>query len=349
LFTKEISLMQRKLFLLVLLLSLSGLSVFAQNDAIASGLNNPRHISFGPDGTLYIAEAGSGGDIDVEGPYGPVVMGLTAQVSAVSPDGEQSVIVPELVSMDNGFGSIEGVTAVYASEDALWLVLGMGPQPAPEGTTVEAIVSLDPASMEASQVIDVRAFEEENNPDEAAELVSNPIDLAVAPDGTLLILDASGNSLLSWTEADGLQLVNVWVPVPNEAQAVPTALEVDTDGNVYVGFLSGYPFDAGAARIEMWTNGELAQTYDGLTLVTDIHLTDDGTLYAVQMAEGFGDQGYIAESGSVVTVSDAGVEVVAEGLNYPYGIAEAPDGTLVVTVNSAFSEPDAGQVIALEM
>jgi len=40
---------------------------------------------------------------------------------------------------------------------------------------------------------------------------------------------------------------------------------------------------------------------------------------------------------------------VAEGLNYPFGIAESPDGTLVVTVNSAFSEPDTGAVIALEM
>ncbi len=339
----------RGLLVLVLLLSLSGLSVLAQDDAIASGLNNPRHISYGPDGTLYIAEAGSGGDLEAEGPYGPVVMGLTAQLTAVSPDGEQSVLIPELVSMDNGFGSIEGITAAYATSDALWLVLGMGPRPAPDGTNVEAVVALDAESMEASQVIDLRAFEEENNPDEAAEVVSNPIDMAVAPDGTLLLLDASANALLSWTEADGLQLVTAWPPEPNQPQAVPTALEVDVDGNIYIGFLSGYPFTAGSARIEVWTDGELARTYEGLTLVTDIHLTENGTLYAVQMAEGFGDQGYVPESGSVVIVSEEGIEPVAEGLNYPYGIAASPDGTLVVTVNSAFSEPDSGMVVPLDV
>jgi sugar lactone lactonase YvrE len=348
---KEFFLMARKLFALLLLLIfiLSGLPALAQDNAIATGLNNPRHISYGPDGTLYIAEAGTGGDEDAEGPYGPVTIGLTSQVTAVSPEGEQSVVVPELVSMDNGFGQIEGTTAAYATEDALWLVLGMGPHPAPEGKNVESIVTLDPASMEASQVIDLRAFEEANNPDEAAESVSNPIDLAVAPDGTLLLLDASANALLSWTEADGLKLVAVWQPEPDQAQAVPTGLEVDVDGNVYISFLSGYPFTPGSARIEVWTDGALAQTYEGLTLVTDLHVAEDGTIYAVQMAEGFGDQGYIAESGSVVTVSDEGITPVVEGLNYPYGIAESPDGTLVVTVNSAFSEPDSGMVIPLEM
>jgi hypothetical protein len=51
----------------------------------------------------------------------------------------------------------------------------------------------------------------------------------------------------------------------------------------------------------------------------------------------------------VVTVSDDGIETVAEGLNYPYGIARSPDGVLVVTVNSAFSDPDSGMVVPLEM
>ena len=40
--------------------------------AVATGLNNPRHISFSSDGTLYIAEAGQGGDMEAQGPFGPV-------------------------------------------------------------------------------------------------------------------------------------------------------------------------------------------------------------------------------------------------------------------------------------
>src|SRR5688572_3069977 len=113
--------MVRKVLLLVLLISLVSSFALAQEPAstpepssgdtaapaddaaaIASGLNNPRHITFAADGTLYIAEAGTGGDVDAEGPFGPVKAGETAQISAVSPDGEQSVPLPGLISMDNG-------------------------------------------------------------------------------------------------------------------------------------------------------------------------------------------------------------------------------------------------------
>ncbi len=39
----------------------SGITVTRQ--VIASGFSNPRHLTFGPDGFLYVSEAGSGGTI----------------------------------------------------------------------------------------------------------------------------------------------------------------------------------------------------------------------------------------------------------------------------------------------
>ena len=336
------------LLLTLILLSLSAIA-FAQDEPVASGLNNPRHINFGSDGTLYIAEAGQGGDQAVQGPFGEVLAGLTARLSAVSPEGEQSIVVSGLVSMDAGFGQIEGLMSSYVTDTSYWLVLGMGTQePLVEGANVEAVVELDRETQEVLQVIDLRAFEASNNPDEQQEVVSNPSDIAVAEDGTLYITDASANALFSWTADDGLTLLASWVPASGEAQAVPTSLALGADGTIYVGFLSGFPFAPGSARIDAYSpEGELVETYEGLTLVTDILLTADGTLYAVEMASGFGDTGYIAESGRVVSVTADGVAVVAEGLNYPYGLAQDADGNLYVTVNSAFVEPDSGQVIAL--
>jgi hypothetical protein len=332
------------LFLIVLVAS----SLVAQDDAIATGLNNPRHLFIGSDGTLYIAEAGTGGDQDAEGPYGAVKLGTSGQFSVVNADGQQSVIVPELLSMDAGFGQIEGPTSLYVTDDSYWLVLGMGPKEVPTDKYAEAVVQVDRETLSVDQVIDLGAYERENNPDGAPEIVANPIDIDVADDGTVYIADASANTLFSWTEEAGLLPFAIWQPEEGVPQPVPTAIEIGPDGSLYVSFLSGFPFPPGGARVEQWSpEGELLQTYEGLTLVTDVLVTEDGTVYAVELASGFGDAGYIPDSGRVISVTD--MAVLADGLNFPYGLAQDAEGTLWVTVNSAFSEPDSGMVVPVTM
>jgi hypothetical protein len=340
--------MLRKMLLSLAVAGLLTGAALAQDDVV-TGLNNPRNLFLADDGTLYIAEAGSGGDEEVTGPFGPATAGLTAQISAVSPDGETTVVVPELISMDAGFGQIEGPTAVYVTEDSYWVALGLGPSESSfDGKLVEALVQIDIESGDVLQWADLSTFEDENNPDGAEELVSNPADIAVAEDGTVYIADASANSVLTWTEADGLSLFAAWPGDDESAQAVPTAVAVGPDGAVYVGFLSGFPFESGSARIEVYSpEGELQETFEGLTLVTDVLVTDAGDVYAVEMASGFGDTGYNPDSGRIVSVSADGIEAVAEGLNIPYGFVQDAEGNFLVTVDSAFGGPDSGRVISV--
>jgi hypothetical protein len=281
-----------------------------------------------------------GGDTEAQGPFGPVLTGTTSQVVAVGSDGAVTTVFLGFNSTQD-FGDYVGVQGVMVDDETIWLVLGDGPSGFPFN---HAVVGLGKASGRVHTYIDLYSFEADQNPD-GEDIASNPSDIAADDAGTLYIIDTSGNSLLTWTGEDGLQLFHVWEELP-----VPTSVVLDGDGNIYVGFLTAFPFPAGDATIEKWSPaGELLETYEGLTGVTDVQVGEDGTIYAVQIADGYGDNGWNPNSGSVVTVSADGITPVAEELPYPYAMAFAPDGSIAVSVNSSFSPEGSGQVISVGM
>lgn len=329
------------------------LPVFGQTglETVASGLDNPRLMSYGSDGTLYIAEAGTGGTSEATDLTGnPVTYGITAGVVAVPADGSgQTVVVENLPSIE-AFNNVVGVNAVWADDhddddatnDTFALVIG-GPADI-EGLPTRGVQFLD-SNFAPQRFLDIGAFEDATNPDED-DVASNPIDIAFWADtetgtSTYYILDASGNALYTVVGDAEPTLFHVWDDLP-----VPSAVAVGPEGDIYVGFLSAFPFATGSARIERWSaEGELVETYSNLTGVTDVHVDDNGNVYAVEFASGFGDNGWLPDSGRVVTVTSDTVTPLLEGLNFPYGLAQAPDGSWVVSINSAFVEPGMGAVV----
>jgi sugar lactone lactonase YvrE len=311
-------------------------------NAIVSGLNFPRGIAYDEDGTLYVAEAGAGGEatiIEIEGMA--INGGISSQVTTVAPDGTQGVAVGSLVSaFVPAEGAGLGVQRAIPSGDSLWLVLSDH-----QNLTVfsDAIVEIDMATLRVKNYIDLFAYEAENNPDGTEEIYSNPSDIAWGEDGTLFIIDTGANALYSWTEDDGLQLVHAW-----EDLSVPVAIEMGSNGDIYVGFL-GAGIAPEAAKVEHWSadGSELIETFGGMTAVTDILIDEDDTIYAVQLAQ-LGEQGPVPNSGSVVEVSADGITPIAEDLSNPFGIAQNADGGLIVSVNSAFAAPGSGAVVEIE-
>jgi glucose/arabinose dehydrogenase len=82
---------------------------------VATGLEGPRGLRFGPDGELYVAEAGLGGThstaglcTQVPGPPGPgpYTGGLTARISKISSTGQRTTVASGFPSTISSGGTI---------------------------------------------------------------------------------------------------------------------------------------------------------------------------------------------------------------------------------------------------
>jgi hypothetical protein len=101
---------------------------------VATGLTNPRHVRVGPDGLLYVAEAGIGGDrlqtcdwpgnlFTVPGPY---MGGFSARVSRILPNGQRQTVVDHLPSFRDGFGDGLGASDVAWIDGQMYVLVEGG-------------------------------------------------------------------------------------------------------------------------------------------------------------------------------------------------------------------------------
>lgn len=309
---------------------------------IASGLTNPRGFGWGPDGTLYLAQAGSGGDNHVALVEGFTVdNGLTASVATVV-DGCATPValgLPSILWEEAGW--VWGAMDVAFLDGVPYvLISGAGPSWF-SPTSVSGVFRLnDDGTM--TRIGDVSSWLPDNPPAEV------PFDYG--QDGSLFDLEAAGDALLL-SEAVGGQLLKVSLDGEISSLAdlsaghlVPTGIAVDEEGNAYIGHETAAPYvEGGAPVLKVTPDGEVSEYLTGLTVTTDLAIGPDGALYAVEMATGF--SGETAEmpvdSGRVVRMTgpDSFEEVVTD-LPYPVNIGFDADGQLLIS-GPAFS-PDAG-------
>lgn len=345
--------------LLILFSAASDTAASQQFEVIASGLDNPRGLAFGPEGALYVAEAGRGGN----GPCTPFELfggilcyGPTGAVTRIW-RGSQTRIVTSLSSFahqDGGFAfgphdiSFHGWGGAYVTVGACF---------APNDSCGR-LIHLQ-ASGQWQVVADLGAYEVLNNPDGLHEGESNPY-AVLALSGERIVTDAAGNDLLRVASNGSISTLAVFpqrlvdappsLGLPPGIQlsmdSVPTAVAVGPDGAFYVGELTGFPFPVGGARIYRVVPGEAPQVYaDGFTNVIDIAFEDDGNLLVLEIAKNSllsGDP-----TGALIRLKPNGSRktLVSEGLTMPTAVVIGDDDALYIS-NCGACAGD-GQVIRL--
>jgi len=327
----------------------SGQSASANGpDVVASGLDNPRGITVAPNGDIFVAEAGSGGDEDCgPGPEGGTVcFGESGAVTRISHGDQHRVItgLPSIAGEGTGTEAAGASDVIITGNQRLDVLVGLGADPSERAGATEAMGTLQQYFLRngrMSQLADISAQELAHDPDGIPD--SNPV--GVVRDGsTYVVADAGGNTLVTAKHGRTSTLaffpsrmalappfLNLPLGTEIPMQAVPTAVAIGPDGAYYMSQLTGFPFPAGAANIYRVTkSGDVSVFASGLTNVTDLAFAEDGTLYAVEIAEG----GLLSGPfGALVRVpaGSSGPDVVENGLLAPYGLALSGHTAYVTT------------------
>ena len=340
----------------------------AEVEVIASGLNNPRQLSFAPGGTLYVAEAGVRGDSEkcsVHPELGEFCLEFTGSLARVDRGGRVKRVVTGLPSISSEAETLGPFDIAFTGKHTFALTIGLGGSPefrdgfGRKGALLGTVVTGNLHRHKDAKVrkaFDALAFEAANNPDET-DIDSNPTGIVKSGRG-YVFTDSGGNSLVS-TRRGGSTLaifdpVLTTQPVPGPppipvgfpADAVPTDVVVGPDGARYVSQLVGFPFEQGSSTIWRVVRGHDPEPYaTGLTNVTSLAFAKDGTLYAVELASNGLLTGPV---GALVKVNpgEDSHETVAGGLSAPYGLAIRGDSAYVTTGSLAAAD---GQVIKIDL
>ena len=173
-------------------------------EVVASGLDNPRHLTFSASGDLYVAEAGRGGSVScaVHPELGEFCLGFTGAVTKVRDDGPDRRVLTKLPSIFNASnGEALGPSDIaFTGGQKFVLSIGLGGSDefradfGKDGALLGTLVSGKIKRNKYSLFADVLANEAAANPD-GTDIDSNPVGLVRQGKG-YLVADAGGNAVV---------------------------------------------------------------------------------------------------------------------------------------------------------
>ena len=345
----------------------------AEITVFATGLNDPRGLAFGPNGSLYVAEAGTGGTASTEGvcdqvqfPIGPYHGGNTARVLKFSRRGGVTVIADGLPSTEANpaiGGDKSGVSSLaFVGNRLLALISG--------GGCSHGHLEADNGILRLDKNLDKNGgYSELANL--SSWLKANPGAKGkqpggdYEPDGTWYSMLFEQGRLYAVEPNHGL-LVDVHpkrgtVTLVRDLFATfgdhtYTALAADR-GDLYVGTLGQivflpdvFPpvpdlaasFEAGVYRLSR--NGQAVQVAAGLRAVLGLAFDKQHRLYALQSPI------FMPGTGSLVRQRRSGEwETVVSNLTFPSSVAIGPDGAFYITECGYHCGPGDGRILRVAL
>ena len=322
---------------------------------VASGLDNPRGLKFGPDGYLYVAEGGVGGSQSTNAlcpqvipPIGPYTGGYTGRISKIDHAGAVTTVVSGLPSSQTSNLSgnlVSGVGDVAFIGDTLYGVLSGAGCSHGVADVPNGILRVDAGSTQL--IADLSAFQ-------AQHPVAAPEVDDFEPDGTwysmvavraaLYAVEPNHGEIDRITPDGGItRVVDISAKY---GHIVPTA--IDYDGNFYVGTLGTFEDGLQGRVIKVTPSGQTLEIVSGLNSIMGL-VESHGALYVLENEGGFPTPC----AGRVLRVPKSGnlaqAEEIASGMMLPTGMTMGPDGNLYVSNFGFGFGAGAGQVLRIDL
>ena len=333
---------------------------------VAGGLNCPRGLAFGRDGSLYITEAGYNGfGTQIPGPAPGVLLdyGQTGSVTRLKNNVQTRIYngLPNLTVDPNGFqltpsvnGSIQtfGITDVAFDRSGNPAVLtGYATNPSYRsqlgnngfylGQIGRFNLAADGVTLSNPRLADLAQYEAVYNPGND-DIVSDPYSLTIR-NGEVFVVDGGANDLLKINADNQISTAAVFPArtVPNSpfpVQAVPTGVALGPDNALYVSEFTGYPFIENFARIWRVVPGQPPQILaSGLTQITDLAFDRAGNLFVLEYAV----QSLLAGNaqGALIKIKPNGQRqtILTQGLVFPTALAIGSDGAIYISNKGSYA------------
>jgi sugar lactone lactonase YvrE len=258
---------------------------------LTGGLLSPRGMKIGPDGMIYVAEAGTGGTIEGESPDAGVT-GLTGRISKVDPaTGVRTTVADGLPSNGGGEGDNVGPADVAFIGSQLYYVQTHGGAfyGVPDVPTGLYKVNSDGTT---TLVANIGKFNIDNPVDDITtggqqdiEVGGNPYSMTVR-DGKFLVVDGNQNQVMQ-ISTDG----TITRLAQFHGHPVTTGIASQSSGPLYVTSLGQFPFSASDGDVWQvgYPSGNVTKIASGFSSMTDVEYGPGGQLYALNFGDAASD------------------------------------------------------------